>query len=72
MLCNSSCEGDRESPQTDREVIADRFEQHLMKTDDRLIKHARDSQRLLAESRLPRQLFGSVVRRIVALPVATG
>jgi hypothetical protein len=53
-------------------VIADRCEQHLMKTDDRLIKHARDSQRPLAESRLPRQLFGSVVRRIVALPVATG
>ena len=72
VVCNPSCGSDRESPQMDREVIADQFEQQLVKTGDRLIKHARDSQLLLAESRLPRHLFGSVVRRIAVLPSPGG
>jgi hypothetical protein len=34
-----------------------------------LIKHARYYRLLLAESHLTRRLFGSMVRRIAALPV---
>jgi hypothetical protein len=34
--------------------------------------HARNYWLLLAESHLTRQLFGSVVRRIEALPVPSG
>jgi len=38
---------------------------------DRLIKHARDWS-ILAEIHLTRRLLGALVRRIAALPVATG
>ena len=37
-----------------------------------LAKHARYYWLLLAESHLTRRLFGSMVRRIAALPVASG
>jgi hypothetical protein len=36
------------------------------------VKHARYYWLLLAESRLTRRLFGSIVRRIAALAVPTG
>jgi hypothetical protein len=44
------------------------LQQRLVKTGGRLVKHARYYWRLLAESRLTRRLFGSMVRRIEALP----
>ena len=40
-----------------------------VKTGGRLIKHARYYWLLLAESHLTRRLFGSMLRRIAALPV---
>jgi hypothetical protein len=46
--------------------------QRLVKTGGRLIKHARYYWLMLAESHLTRRLFGSMVRRIDALAVATG
>jgi hypothetical protein len=48
------------------------LQQRLVKTGGRLIKHARYYWLLLAESYLTRRLFGSMVRRIDALAVATG
>jgi hypothetical protein len=45
--------------------------QRLVKTGDRLIKHA-PYWLMLAESHLTRWLFGSMVCRIAALPVFTG
>ena len=48
------------------------LQQRLVKTGGRLIKHARYYRLLLAESHLTRRLFGAMVRRIAALPVATG
>ncbi len=48
------------------------LQQRLVKTGGRLIKHARYYWLLLAEGRLTRRLFGAIVRRIAALPVATG
>jgi len=45
------------------------LQQRLVKTGGRLIKHARYYRLLLAESHLTRRLFGSMVRRIAALPV---
>jgi hypothetical protein len=44
----------------------------LVKTGGRLVKHARYYWLMLAESHLTRRLFGSMVRRIDALAVATG
>jgi hypothetical protein len=44
----------------------------LVKTGGRLVKHARYYWLLLAESHLTRRLFGAMVGRIAALPVATG
>jgi len=44
----------------------------LVKTGGRLIKHARYYWLMLAESYLTRRLFGTIVRRIGALTVATG
>jgi hypothetical protein len=38
----------------------------------RLVRHARYYWLLLAESHLPRRLFGSMLQRIWALPVPTG
>ena len=43
-----------------------------MKTGGRLIKHACYYWRLLAESHLTRRLFGSMLWRIVALPLPAG
>jgi hypothetical protein len=48
------------------------LQQRLVKTGGRLVKHARYYWLLLAESHLTRRLFGSMVRRIDALAVATG
>ena len=48
------------------------LQQRLVKTGGRLVKHARYYRLLLAESGLTRRLFGAMVRRIAALPVATG
>jgi len=48
------------------------LQQRLVKTGGRLIKHARYFWLLLAEGHLTRRLFGSMVRRIAALPVPTG
>jgi hypothetical protein len=43
--------------------------QRLVKTGDRLVRHARYYWLRLAESELARRLFASMVRRIEALPV---
>jgi len=48
------------------------LQQRLVKTGGRLIKHARYFWLLLAEGHLTRRLFGSMVRRIAALPLPTG
>ncbi len=48
------------------------LQQRLVKTGGRLIKHARYYWLLLAESHLTRRLFGAMVGRIAALPVAKG
>jgi hypothetical protein len=45
------------------------LQQRLVKTGGRLVKHARYYWLLLAESHLTRRLFGSMVRRIAALPL---
>jgi hypothetical protein len=47
------------------------LQQRLVKTGGRLVQHAR-YWLMLAESHLTRRLFGSIVRRIDALAVATG
>jgi hypothetical protein len=48
------------------------LQQRLVKTGGRLVKHARYYWLLLAESHLTRRLFGSMLRRIEALPVPGG
>jgi Transposase DDE domain group 1 len=48
------------------------LQQRLVKTGGRLVKHARYYWLLLAESHLTWRLFGSMVRRIAALPLPTG
>lgn len=48
------------------------LQQRLVKTGGRLIKHARYCWLLLAESHLTRRLFGSMLRRIAALPMPSG
>jgi Transposase DDE domain group 1 len=48
------------------------LQQRLVKTGGRLVKHARYYWLLLAESHLTRRLFGTMLRRIWALPVPTG
>jgi hypothetical protein len=48
------------------------LQQRLVKTGGRLVKHARYYWLMLTESHLTRRLFGSMVRRIDALAVATG
>jgi len=48
------------------------LQQRLVKTGGRLVKHARYFWLLLAGGHLTRRLFGSMVRRIAALAVATG
>ena len=47
-------------------------QQRLVKTGGRLIKHARYYWLLLAEGHLTRRLFGSMLRRIEALPAPAG
>lgn len=47
------------------------LQQRLVKSGGRLVTHARYYWLLLAESHLTRQLFGSMLRRIWALPVPT-
>jgi hypothetical protein len=48
------------------------LQQRLVKTGGRLVKHARYYWLLMAESHLTRRLFGSMVRRIEALPLLRG
>jgi len=48
------------------------LQQRLVKTGGRLVKHARYYWLMLAESHLTRRLFGSMVRRIEALPLPAG
>ena len=48
------------------------FEQRLMKTGGRLVKHARYSWLLVAEGHLNRRLFGDMLHRIWALPLPSG
>ena len=48
------------------------FQQRLVKTGGRLIKHARYYWLLLAESHLTRRLFAGLLRKITALPVPAG
>jgi hypothetical protein len=48
------------------------LQQRLVKTGGRRVKHARYYWLLLAESHLTRRLFGSMVRRIAALPLPAG
>jgi Transposase DDE domain group 1 len=48
------------------------LQHRLVKTGGRLVKHARYYRLLLAEGHLTRRLFEAMVRRIAALPVATG
>ena len=48
------------------------LQQRLVKTGGRLVTHARYYWLLLTESHLTRRLFGSMLRRIWALPVPTG
>src|SRR6516162_6278852 len=48
------------------------LQQRLVKTGGRLVKHARYYWLLLAEGHLKRRLFGSMVRRMAALPLPAG
>src|SRR5947209_11322200 len=48
------------------------LQQRLVKTGGRLVRHARYYWLLLAEGHLSRRLFGSMLRRIAALPVPDG
>jgi hypothetical protein len=48
------------------------LQQRLVKTGGRLVKHARYYWLLLAEGHLTRRVFGSILRRIWALPLPTG
>jgi hypothetical protein len=48
------------------------LQQRLVKTGGRLIKHARYYWLLLAESHLTRRMFGSMLRRMEALPPSAG
>ena len=48
------------------------LQQRLVKTGGRLVKHARYYCLLLAEGHLTWQRFGSMLRRIAALPLPNG
>jgi hypothetical protein len=48
------------------------LQQCLVKTGERMVKHARHYWLLLAESHLTRQLFGAMLRRIWVLPMPNG
>jgi Transposase DDE domain group 1 len=49
-----------------------RVPQRLVKTGGRLVTHARYSWLMLAERQLTRRRFGSMVRRMAALPLPAG
>ena len=48
------------------------LQQRLVKTGGRLLKHARYSWLLPAESHLTRRLFGAMLGKIAALPSSAG
>ena len=48
------------------------LQQRLVKTGARLVEHSRYDWLLLAESHLTRRLFGSMLQRMVELPVPPG
>ncbi|MGD0520488.1 MAG: hypothetical protein ABSA48_04460 [Terracidiphilus sp.] len=48
------------------------LQQRLLKTGGRLVKHARYYWLLLTENHLTRRLFGSMLRRMEALPLPAG
>jgi len=48
------------------------LQQGLVKTEERLVKHARYSWLLLAESHLTKRLFGSMLWRIAGLSLPVG
>ena len=48
------------------------WQQRLVKSGGRLIKHARYHWLLLAESHLTRRLFAGILRKIVTLPLPAG
>ena len=48
------------------------LQRRLVKTAGRLVKHARYYWLLLAEGHLTRRVFGSILRKIWALPLPTG
>lgn len=48
------------------------LQQRLIKSAGRFVKHARYYWLLLAKNHLTRQLFGTMLRRIRALPVPAG
>jgi len=48
------------------------LQQRLVKTGGRLVRHARHYWLLLGEGHLSRRLFGSMLRRIAALPLSDG
>jgi hypothetical protein len=48
------------------------MQQRLVKTGGRLIKHARYYWLMLAQGHLTKRLFGTMVRRVQALPLPTG
>ena len=48
------------------------LEQRWVKTDGRLVKHARYYWLLLAEGQLTRERCGSMLRRIAVLPLPNG
>jgi hypothetical protein len=58
--------------QGDWELVVDEFQQRLVKTGVRLVKHARYYWLLLAEGHLTRQRFGSMLRRVAAPPPPNG
>jgi hypothetical protein len=48
------------------------LQQRVMKTGGRLVRHARYCWLLLPEGHLTRQRFGSMLRRVAALPLPNG
>ena len=60
------------SPNKIRNQSLTSLQQRLVKTGGRLVKHARCYWLLLAEGHPRRRLFGSMVRRIEALPAPAG
>jgi hypothetical protein len=59
-------------PRTLEKWSLTRMQQRLVKTGGRLIKHARYYWLMLAQGHLTKRLFGTMVRRVQALPLPTG